>query len=130
MEPTIRTHSLALKILRWTARIIAAFVILFILVMFIGEGGFWSQPPSQPLVVRDYFLLSIFGLYVIGLAIGLWHEGSGGLISLIFMAAMITILFSGGDRQLFYFYLMLLPPVLFLISWYYHRKTGKSQKNH
>jgi hypothetical protein len=127
MEANTKTKPLWLKILRWVARIIALLFIIFILAMFIGEGGFWSQPKGAPLGLRDYLLLSLFGLYVIGLIIGLWREGLGGLISLVFMAIHIIILSSEGIKHLTYFYAMLLPSLLYILSWYYHRLLARQQ---
>jgi hypothetical protein len=127
VEANTRTKPLWLKILRWIARILALLFIAFILVMFIGEGGTWSQPKNLPLGVRDYGLLSLFGLYVIGLIIGWWREGLGGLISLVFIVALIVILLSEGDYQLTYFYIMLLPDILYLLSWCFHRKFTQQQ---
>jgi len=121
MESNARSKPLWLKILRWGARIIAIFFIFFILGMFIGEGGVWSQSKGIPLGLRDYVLLSLFGLYLVGLMIGLWREGMGGLISLVFLAIHIIILSSEGIKNLTYFYLMLLPSLLYILSWYFHR---------
>src|SRR5512146_2921029 len=113
METTTPKKPLWLKILRWTARIIAIIFIVFILVMFIGEGGTWSQPRSRPLDFRDYALLFVFGMYVVGLIIGLWKEGLGGIISFVFMAGLIIYMLSEGHNNLTYFYVMLLPSILF-----------------
>jgi len=115
-----------LSIQRWFARIIALLFIVFILAMFIGEGGFWRHNTGvQPLHVRDYLFLSFFGMYVIGLIIGFWREGLGGLISLLFMMIHIIILSSEGIKNLTYFYAMLLPCLLYLLSWHFHRRYAR-----
>lgn len=133
MEANAKTKPIWLFVLRWCARIIAVLFVAFILIIFIGEGGTWSQPKELPLGFRDYALLSIFGLYVAGLVIGLWREGLGGLINFVFMAIQIGILLSVGNKNLNYFYLMLLPSVLYILFWYFHRRFAQQQlkkKNH
>ena len=124
METYTGTNPLWLKIIRWCTRIIALLFIAFILMMFIGEGGFWSQPANMPLTTRDYVLLSVMGIYWIGLIIGLRWEFWGGLISLAFMSTLILSLRftqTGG----FWFDLMLVPGLLYLLSWYLHRRHFK-----
>jgi hypothetical protein len=128
MIANTKTRPIWLKILRWCARIIAILFVAFILMMFIGEGGFWSQPKGLPLRMRDYVLLSLFGLYVAGLVIGLWREGLGGLISLAFIVTHIVILSAEGIKNLTYFYVMLLPGILYLLSWYFHRRLIRQQQ--
>jgi len=67
MEDNIRTRPLWLKILHWVARIIALLFIVFILGMFIGEGGTWSQDKCGIPVCSGWVLsliASIFGARV------------------------------------------------------------------
>jgi hypothetical protein len=126
MEANTRNKPLWLTILRWAARVIAILFVTFFLVMFIGEGGIWSQPKDLPLGMRDYALLSLYALFFIGLLIGLRWEGLGGLISLVFMAIHIVILASEG-HNIVIFYFFLLPGILYLLSWYFHRKLAQKQ---
>jgi hypothetical protein len=122
MEAEIGKNPMWLSALRWSARVVAIIFIVFVLGMFIGEGGFWSHPKGAlPLTTRDYVLLSLFGLYVIGLIIGLWRELPGGILSLLFIGTHIIILLSEGFTRLTYFYLILLPGILYLLSWFFHR---------
>jgi hypothetical protein len=125
MEVKNRNKPLWLSILRWSARILALLVAIFLLFMFIGESIGGRPANAQPLQARDYFLLSLFGLYFIGLIIGLWREGLGGLISLVFMAIHIIFLTSEGIKNLTYFYVMFLPSVLYILSWYFHRRWSR-----
>lgn len=126
MKENTGTKPLWLSILRWGARIIAILFVAFFLMMFIGEGGFWNQPKGAPLGARDYIILSLWGLFMIGLIIGLWREGLGGLISFIFLLAHIIVLKVEGSSTGIYFYLMLIPSILFLSSWYFHRRAETS----
>jgi hypothetical protein len=106
--------------LRWSARIIAVLIVAFFLFMFIGEGLNGRPVGSPQLVARDYILLSLMALFNIGLLIGLWKEGLGGLISLVFMATIIIIHQIEGIKPVI-FYFALLPGILYLLSWYFHR---------
>lgn len=116
-----------LTIFRWNARILAILVAIFLLFMFIGESIGGRSANAQPLQARDYFLLSLFGLYFIGLLIGLWREGLGGLISLVFMAVHVIFLKSEGMKNLIYFYVMFIPGLLYILSWYFHRRWNQQQ---
>ena len=122
MEAKNGNKPLWLTILRWIARIISIIFIAFILIMFIGEGGTWSQPPNLPLGMRDYVLLSLFGLYLVGLVIGLWREASGGLLSFGFLMIHIIILAYYGNVPIL-FYIFFLPSLLYLLFWYLYRRS-------
>ena len=102
METTIQKKPVWLNIIRWTARIFALLIIIFILVMFIGES-IGSSSHKTNLSGRDYLLLSLFGITLIGLGIGLWREGLGGLISLVSTLSHIIFLSINGVGKLFYF---------------------------
>jgi hypothetical protein len=123
MDEKTENKPIWLSILRWCARIIAIIFIVFILFIFIGEGGTWSQLKGAPsLSVRDYIILSLFGLYVIGLMIGLWYEVLGGFLSFGFMMIHIIILVYYGNVPIL-FYIFFLPSILFILSWYLHQKS-------
>jgi len=126
METKNGNKPLWLSILRWGARIIALLFVAFFLVMFIGEGGIWSQPKNLPLGMRDYAILSLYGFYLIGLFTGLRWEGLGGLISLVFMTILIVILAS-EEHNIVIFYVFFLPSALYLLSWYFHRRPAQQQ---
>ena len=126
MEENTEIKLLWLKILRLVARNIAIIFIIFILAMFIGEGGVWKfSSASIPLHTRDYIILSLWGLYVAGLLIGLWRERLGGLLSLVFMAINIIIFTIEGDKNLTNFYVLLLPSILYILSWYFHHRFAR-----
>lgn len=118
---TIEQHKLVWpNILRWTARICAMIFVIFFLFMFIGES-MGSSSHNTPFHWRDYFILSLWFLTVIGLIIGLWREGLGGLVSLVSTLIHFTYLTFEGDKVPIFFFI-LVPSVLYLISWYYHRQ--------
>jgi|ERR1035438_3156372 hypothetical protein len=123
MESKNGNNPLWLTILRWVARIVAILFIAFILIMFIGEGGFTNFSQSSiPLQARDYIILSLFGLYILGLVVGLVWEGLGGLISFGFMMTFIIVLVYYGKVPIL-FYIFFLPSILFILSWYLHQSS-------
>jgi hypothetical protein len=130
MEAKNGNLKLWLSILRWTARIVAVLIVAFFLFMFIGEGLNGRPVGSPKLVARDYFLLSMMALFNVGLLIGLWREGLGGLISLVFMSTTIIFHQIEGITPVI-FYITLFPGILYILSWYFHRnlvhKSGPSE---
>jgi hypothetical protein len=128
METQSGTKPLWLTFLRWSARIIAILIIIFSLFMFIGESIGGRSANASPLQTRDYIILSLWALYIIGLIIGLWREGLGGLISLVFMAIHIIILQMERVNSVIFF-VMLLPSILYLLSWHFQRRWAPQQLN-
>jgi hypothetical protein len=129
METLIPHKPIWLSILRWTARIIALLFVIFFLFMFIGES-IGSSSHNAHLHWRDYILLSLWGITIIGLLIGLWREGLGGLLSLVSTLVQIIILKSEGHSNFnyFYFYIFLVPSILYIIYWYFN-KTMRAKAN-
>jgi hypothetical protein len=127
METTIQKKPVWLKIIRWTARILALLIIIIILVMLIGES-IGSSSHKINLSGRDFLLLSLWGITLIGLGIGFWREGLGGLISLVSTLSHIIILSSEGVGNLKSFYVFLVPSILYLMYWYFN-KTIKAKAN-
>ena len=123
----IKKKPVWLKIIRWTARILALLIIIFILVMLIGES-IGSSSHKINLSGRDFLLLSLWGITLIGLGIGFWREGLGGLISLVSTLSHIIILSSEGVGNLKSFYVFLVPSILYLMYWYFN-KTLKAKAN-
>ena len=128
METTIQKRPVWLKIIRWTARIIA---VLFAIILFFS----FTVEDMNPLSInpQDYFFLSLWVLIPIGYLIGLWKEGLGGLISVVSILTLIKILLTReGHYYSFYFYLtlsiFLIPSILYLIYWYFN-KTIKAKAN-
>jgi hypothetical protein len=127
METIIQKKPVWLKIIRWTARILALLIIIIILVMLIGES-IGSSSHKINLSGRDFLLLSLWGITLIFLGIGFWREGLGGLISLVSTLSHIIILSSEGVGNLKSFYVFLVPSILYLMYWYFN-KTIKVKAN-
>ena len=128
METIIQKRPVWLKIIRWSARIIA---LLFAIVLFFS----FTVEDMNPLSInpQDYFFLSLWVLIPISYLIGLWEEGLGGLISLVSILTLIIIFLTReGHHYSFYFYLILsiflIPSILYLIYWYFN-KTIRAKAN-
>jgi hypothetical protein len=118
-----------LSILCWAARIVAILFIVFIPLLFIGEGGIWKHSAgTRPSQVKDYMLFLLVVLYLGSLIIGMWRNGLGGFLSLVFIIALMAILALAGMKNLTYFYIMLLPSLLYIIPWCFHRRFERQKK--
>ena len=95
--------------------------------MFIGES--MGNTSHLPLTSRDYFILSLFGITMVGFVTGLWFEFIGGLISLISTLTHIIFLSAEGHGGLFIFYLMLIPSIMYLLSWYFNKTVLLREEN-
>jgi len=99
-------------VIRWIARLLSIPVIVIFLLMFFGEGFDPAKvKPAEWLML----LFGPFGL-IVGMILGWWKEGVGGVITLVsFFAAMIVGGYSGsGAGNLL---ICASPGFLFLLSW-------------
>jgi hypothetical protein len=110
-----------LKIIRWSARILALAVLLFGLPFYFGYGN------PLPFINPDYTLwdnmwLTIFPLMFIGLAIGWRYEKTGGYLITVPLA--IGLIFGWiMEGELIWFMLVpLLVGILYLIVGYKSKK--------
>jgi hypothetical protein len=129
METNIQKKPVWLKIIRWTARIIAVpfAIILFFLFTTTDMNPLLRNP-------QNFFIQSLWVLIPIGYLIGLRKEGLGGLITLVSALTLIIIFITKeGHRNLFYYMylilsILLFPSILYLIYWYFN-KTIKAKAN-
>jgi hypothetical protein len=106
--------------LRWAARLLGAFLVGIVLLVFIGEAGF------NPLKLRptEAIQMFLFLTNCIGLLIAWRWPFIGGAIStggmLLFFAVEFTV--TGGIPKGLVFHLMLLPGILFMLSHFIRRR--------
>jgi hypothetical protein len=112
--------------LRWIARISGTLMVVFTLIMAIGEfieGQKRStgalQTSFTPLILTIFV---IWGIALIGLVLSLWKEGLGGIISIIsFMLMYILNLFNKEavmrGNAIIVFLIFSIPSILYLIYW-------------
>jgi len=112
--------------LRWIARITGTLMVIFLLIMFIGEALEGSKKhEGSPFASVSPLILIIFvvwGVALAGLVVAWWKEGIGGMISLIsYMLVYILNLFNKEAAMrwnaITLFLFLSLPAILYLIYW-------------
>jgi hypothetical protein len=111
MENSQSVLSVTINVIRWIARIIAAFMILLTIVFFLGEEVFDKSPGTGAPIPFMMILLSILMLGGLGLAFK-W-ELPGGIISLIGFTGIILDNTDAATKPMFF--LFALPAVLFIL---------------
>jgi len=108
------------KELRWILRGLSGLIIIFSIMMFIGESNF-GENPGKPLSNSSIIGLSIAGIGLLGLGLAWKWELLGGIIGLIpfFVLAIM-------DPTILQSPLMLIWPltaILFIVYWFLNKKT-------
>jgi hypothetical protein len=111
MENSQSILGVTIKVFRWIARILAAFMILITIVFFLGEEVFDKSPGTGEPIPVIMIILAILMLGGLGLAFK-W-ELPGGIISLIGFTGIIISNINAASMPMFYLYA--LPAVLFLL---------------
>jgi hypothetical protein len=110
----------SIKRFRWTLRVLSGFIIVFSVLMFIGET-FFGENPGEPLSTNAIMGLSIGGIGLIGLGLAWKWEFIGGITAL---TAFVVIALT--DPNVLQFPLLLLYPliaILFIVLWAISRNT-------
>lgn len=120
--------------LRWIARVTGTLIVVFTLIIGVGEfiEGLGKHSGS-PLASFTPLMLTIFviwGIALFGLVLALWKEGIGGIISLVsYMLMYILNLFNkeasvrGGAITIFLIFSI--PAILYLIYWKLNRDESR-----
>ncbi len=111
MENSPSILNILINVMRWIARILAAFMILITIVLFLGEEVFDKSPGTGEPIPVIMIILTILMLGGLGLAFK-W-ELPGGIISLIGFTGILISNTSSASMPMFYLYA--LPAVLFLL---------------
>ncbi len=107
----------SIKTLRWTLRILSATLIVFFLLMFVGEiffqGGSFNPKSMGPDAILK---VSIFGLSLIGLVLAWKWELMGAVIALAAYAVLLIII---NTEPVKFYFLLIYPiiPILFIVLW-------------
>ncbi|HAW50963.1 MAG TPA: hypothetical protein DCX54_01355 [Flavobacteriales bacterium] len=113
----MKTRNLITQIVKWIAIIsgttLLAFVLFFVAAHFVGEG----EGTDKALTMSEIISMSLGIGWLLGLAIALFYEGIGGLISTCsiigFFIVRHDLLANPGIMGLFP-----IPGILYLIYWY------------
>lgn len=118
------------SILRWTARIIGTLIVLFTLMMAIGEMMEGYQRNGKiSLGTFSGLQVVTFVFWFLGLA-GLiwawWREGAGGIFSFICTVIFLILVNVNSEAQFVYILLIfLIPSILFIIYWWLTRRANQ-----
>ena len=114
------------KIIRWIARIWSILVFVFTLLRIITPDPY----ATKPVPISDWFLLSLWGVAILGLLIAWRWELIGGIItiSIMFVRELIWVVLKGDwwVNFLIFWSFVVPPAILFLVAWRLGRKTQKS----
>ena len=110
----------SIKIFRWILRALSGLIIVFFLLMFIGET-FFGENPGEPLTTNAILQLSVSGVGLIGLGLAWKWELIGGIIALVpfVVVAIINPLILLPSPV----YIWPFTAVLFIVLWAIGRAT-------
>ncbi|MFZ2097261.1 MAG: hypothetical protein WAV05_11560 [Anaerolineales bacterium] len=116
----------SVKIIRWIARIWSIPVLVGALfILFIPDSNV-----TEPVPVADWFLLSLWGIAILGLLIAWRWELIGGIITVttMFIREVAWVILKGPwlVNFLIVWAFVLPPALLFLIAWRLERKAREA----
>jgi uncharacterized membrane protein len=123
--------------IRWTARIVGTLLVLFTLIIFIGEmiDGYNRNGKTD---LQTFSLLQIitFIFWFLGLAgliLAWWKEGAGGIFSFIctvIFLILVKITANVNPEASFsvVLFIFLIPAILFIIYWWLTEKTARNEQ--
>ena len=118
----------SIKTLRWTLRILSVILIVFFLLMFIGETFFQGGSFNPKSLSTDAILkVSLFVLSLIGLGLAWKWELIGAIIALAAYAGMI-ILINPEPEKFFICLIYPIIPILFIVVWASSRNAIVNKK--
>ena len=111
--------TISIKIFRWILRGLSGLIIVFFLLMFIGES--LASESSEPMSANSILQLSVTGIGLIGLGLAWKWELIGGIIALVAFVVLAII-----NPTVLYSSLLLIYPataILFIVLWAISRNT-------
>ena len=108
------------KELRWILRGLSGLIIVFSILMFIGENNF-GENPGKPLSNSSIIGLSIAGIGLLGLGLAWKWELQGGIIGLI--PFFVLALMDPSILQSPLLFIWPLTAILFIVYWFLAKKT-------
>ena len=119
------------RVIRWIARAwsILVFVSVLLIIFVPTEKGIPDSQPN-PMAMEDAFLLSLYGVAVLGLLLAWWKEALGGVINLtcaIVQQIAFWIIKDFWDwSQILPVLVLTIPGILFLTAWGLERKNKRA----
>ena len=118
-----------ISIIRWTARIVGTLLVLFTILIGVGEMlESYKKHGVSPLTTFDISTIFAFVFWIVGLAgliLALWKEGKGGIISLFSFIIFIFLLGINPKSNFIYgLFIYLIPSVLYVYCWWLTKKPS------
>lgn len=118
-----------ISIIRWTARIVGTLLVLFTILIGVGEMlESYNRDGVSPFDKFDILMIITFVFFIIGLAgliLALWKEGKGGIISLFSFIIFIFLLGINPKSNFIYgLFIYLIPSVLYVYCWWLTKKPS------
>jgi len=123
---SIHNVSRSLKNIRRLARIWSILIFVFALIRILTPDPY----ATEPVLVADWFLLGLWGVAILGLALAWRWELIGAVITIttMFFRELIWVLLKGDWMvEFLIFWLFVVPPaILFLVAWSLERKIKQA----
>ena len=117
-------HFVLTTIIRWTARITGLLMVIFTLLIGIGE----LLQGNSSLNTYTIIMFVVWGIGLAGLILAIWKEALGGIISLfsfIIFNVLVAVNPTPGSRYIFGLLLFMIPSILYLVYWWLERDSSK-----
>jgi VIT1/CCC1 family predicted Fe2+/Mn2+ transporter len=103
------------NIIRWTARLLSAGMIILMLMFIFGEG----LPDFEKLSLREIIMMSAFFIMLAGMITAWWKEGAGGIMIFGGMVVFWTVNLVTTNQFWLHWIFLLFPLIggLFIYSW-------------
>jgi hypothetical protein len=122
--------------IRWTARVVGTLLVLFTLLIVIGEmiDGYHRNGKIDletfNILQIITFIFWFFGLA--GLILAWWKEGAGGILSFICTVIFLILVKVNANvnpeaRFMVILFIFLIPSVLFIIYWWLTKKAARNE---
>jgi hypothetical protein len=113
----------SVRTVRWIARIWSALIFLFTMLRIFTPDPY----ATEPVPAADWFLLSLWGLAILGLLVAWRWELVGGIfsIAMMFFRELVWVILKGSwlVNFLIVWALVVPPAILFLFAWGLERKS-------
>jgi hypothetical protein len=117
-----------ISIIRWTARIIGTLLVLFSIIIGVGEMlESYNKDGTSPFDNFDILIIITSVILIVGLAgliLAIWKEGKGGIISLFSFIVLIFLVGINPEANFTYgLFIYLIPSVLYIYCWWSTKKV-------
>ncbi len=120
-----------IRIICWTARIVGTLLVLFSIIIGVGEMlESYNKDGVSPFDKFDILMIITFVFLIVGLAgliLALWKEGKGGIISLFSFIIFIFLVVLNPEANFVYgIFIFLIPSVLYIYCWWLTKKSSNN----